>query len=169
MEIWIEIWQLSFTKIHFDELVQERRNSIANALELHLSCTNQTIWKSCVHNFNQFISAPTGLQPLPYLSASSRMMILCRPLGSVTFFWANSLIFSRTTVMPLKETCWSERNIEENSQNTITDFKHHWFMYFTNVCCLIGTKPLQKNNDFFPWGMSFLRLRNDSLCYCMDD
>ena len=25
---------------HIDELVQERRNSIANALELHLSCTN---------------------------------------------------------------------------------------------------------------------------------
>ena len=27
-----------------DELVQERRNSIANALELHLSCTNPSEW-----------------------------------------------------------------------------------------------------------------------------
>ena len=26
-----------------DELVQERRNSIANTLELHLSCTNPSI------------------------------------------------------------------------------------------------------------------------------
>ena len=33
---------------HFSDniggLVQERRNSIANALELRLSCTNQSIW-----------------------------------------------------------------------------------------------------------------------------
>ena len=29
---------------HFDGLVQERLNSIANALELHLSCTNPSIW-----------------------------------------------------------------------------------------------------------------------------
>ena len=29
-------------------LVQERRNSIANALELRLSCTNLSIW----HHFN---------------------------------------------------------------------------------------------------------------------
>ena len=30
---------------HFDGLVQERRNSIANTLELHLSCTNPSMWK----------------------------------------------------------------------------------------------------------------------------
>ena len=29
---------------HFDELVQERRNSNALAMELRLSCTNPTIW-----------------------------------------------------------------------------------------------------------------------------
>ena len=28
---------------HFDGLMQERRNSIANALELRLSCTNPSI------------------------------------------------------------------------------------------------------------------------------
>ena len=37
-----------------------------------------------------------------YLSASSRMIILCRPLGRVTFCWANILILLRTTSMPLK-------------------------------------------------------------------
>ena len=31
------------TWLYFDGLVQERRNSIANALELHLSCTNPMI------------------------------------------------------------------------------------------------------------------------------
>ena len=30
--------------VHIDGLVQERRNSIANALELRLSCTNLSIW-----------------------------------------------------------------------------------------------------------------------------
>ena len=29
---------------YIDGLVQERRNSIANALELRLSCTNPSIW-----------------------------------------------------------------------------------------------------------------------------
>ena len=36
----------------------------------------------------------------PHLSASSRMTILCLPLGSVTFCWANILILLRTTSMP---------------------------------------------------------------------
>ena len=31
---------------YFDGLVQERRNSIANAPELHLYCTNPLIWSS---------------------------------------------------------------------------------------------------------------------------
>ena len=31
---------------YLDELVQERHNSIANALELCLSCTNPSIWVS---------------------------------------------------------------------------------------------------------------------------
>ena len=37
-----------------------------------------------------------------HLSASSRMTILWRPGGSVTFFWANILILFRTTSMPLQ-------------------------------------------------------------------
>lgn len=36
-----------------------------------------------------------------YLSASSRMIILCLPGGRVTFFWANILILFLTTSMPL--------------------------------------------------------------------
>ena len=31
---------------YFDGLMQERCNSIANALELHLSCTNPSIWNT---------------------------------------------------------------------------------------------------------------------------
>ncbi len=38
-----------------------------------------------------------------HLSASSRMMILWRPRGSVTFFCANILILLRTTSIPLSK------------------------------------------------------------------
>ena len=48
----------------FDGLVQERRNSIANALELRLSCTNPTKWP-CVPTsgclFNDCSLSPLGL------------------------------------------------------------------------------------------------------------
>ena len=36
-------WCLAYSKLHIDGLVQERRNSIANTLELSLSCTNPSI------------------------------------------------------------------------------------------------------------------------------
>ena len=36
--------QAKYHQEHIDGLVQERRNSIANALELRLSCTNLSTW-----------------------------------------------------------------------------------------------------------------------------
>ena len=36
--------QMASFNVYIDGLVQERRNSIANALELHLSCTNPSIY-----------------------------------------------------------------------------------------------------------------------------
>ena len=39
--------------LYIDGSVQERRNSIANPLELHLSCTNLAIWKM---NFGERMS-----------------------------------------------------------------------------------------------------------------
>ena len=37
-------WCLVWHRIYIDGLVQERCNSIANALEFHLSCCNPSIW-----------------------------------------------------------------------------------------------------------------------------
>ena len=39
------IWSfdVNILRCHIDGLVQERRNSIANAMELRLSCTKQSI------------------------------------------------------------------------------------------------------------------------------
>ena len=49
-----EIWgfRLETTHHHIDGLVQERRNSIANALELRrLSCTNLSTWRNSLTTF----------------------------------------------------------------------------------------------------------------------
>ena len=48
---------------------------------------------------------PPVAGPSPHLSASSKMMILWRPGGRVTFFCANILILLRTTSMPLQTRC----------------------------------------------------------------
>ena len=50
-EIWYEL-PLGHVQ-YIDGLVQERRNSSANALELHLSCTNpSTLWLAPQSIFN---------------------------------------------------------------------------------------------------------------------
>ena len=45
----LHVWPTG-RKDHIDGLMQERRNSIANALELHLSCTNPSIWQWVVRH-----------------------------------------------------------------------------------------------------------------------
>ena len=45
-------WQPYRVSDHVDGLVQERRNSIANALELRLSCTNPSIYSNNEYVFN---------------------------------------------------------------------------------------------------------------------
>ena len=42
---YLEHFHLNCPLVNIDGLVQERRNSIANALELRLSCTNLSIWQ----------------------------------------------------------------------------------------------------------------------------
>ena len=49
MYIWVCMYMYVHICIYIDGLVQERRNSIANALELCLSCTNLSIWGMYVH------------------------------------------------------------------------------------------------------------------------
>ena len=42
-------------RVYIDGLVQERRNSIANAMELRLSCSNPLIWQFSL-NVKQAVS-----------------------------------------------------------------------------------------------------------------
>ena len=44
LHLWLYLFRAPISICHIDGLVQERHNSIANALELRLSCTNPSIW-----------------------------------------------------------------------------------------------------------------------------
>ena len=57
--------------------------------------------QSCLHVYKQLKGNISNVGKQFYLSASSRMIILCRPGGSVTFFCAKALILFRTTSIPL--------------------------------------------------------------------
>ena len=78
--LWFLYWNLilieksSCCNPHIDGLVQERRNSIANALELHLSCTKPSIFKLHGTLMHQWIGSSLvqvidchlqGIKPLP--------------------------------------------------------------------------------------------------------
>ena len=53
IRIWYEFSGF-FSDLLFDGFVQERRNSIADALELRLPCTNPSICHSCFLNINEY-------------------------------------------------------------------------------------------------------------------
>ena len=55
----------------------------------------------CVSFFVVHVQSRSVIQASLYLSASSKMMILCLPFGRVTFCWANILILFLTTSIPL--------------------------------------------------------------------
>ena len=61
--------------LYIDGSIQERRNSIANALELHLSCTNPSTWNSgCLVSYSKCL-----LSRVFFLIKSSLIARLMRP------------------------------------------------------------------------------------------
>ena len=66
---------------HIDGLVQERQNSIANALELCLSCTKSSIWRQWNgSSLVQIMARHTKQAPNHYLN---HMLTCCQARGSV--------------------------------------------------------------------------------------
>ena len=59
-------WQILGSAFYFDGLVQEKRNSIANALELRLSCTNLSIscWCQNVETLLTYLAHREGNPPI---------------------------------------------------------------------------------------------------------
>ena len=75
---------LTDTAINYiDGLVQERRNSIANALELRLSCTNSSIYKYIFCWLDDIIQ--NGRWDLVALKASKPLGHLFGEVGNITW------------------------------------------------------------------------------------
>ena len=63
-------------KKNIDGLVQGRRNSIANALELRLSCTNPSI---CYYNFVISAVPGDGIVPLGVETSTGKLVVAFGP------------------------------------------------------------------------------------------
>ena len=73
-----------------DGLVQERHNSIANALELRLSCTNQSKWLICFKLPSQWTLHNLALEIIVYMMTSSNgsiFRVTCPLCGEFTGHW----------------------------------------------------------------------------------
>ena len=82
----------NFDHLHkMDGLIQERRNSIANTLELHLSCTNPSKWSYCHLIFIMAIPVPGQmvfiLKQTPGLSWEFLLENSCHQDCSVCVTW----------------------------------------------------------------------------------
>jgi hypothetical protein len=88
-----------------DDLVRHvagQRETSGVGVDFHRS--SKSLLSSCRHSRRSIdfsMQYCRGSFPQTYESASSRMMILCRPAGRVTFLCANVLILFRTTSIPL--------------------------------------------------------------------
>ena len=91
-------------EIHIDGLLQERRNSIANALELSLSCINPSIWS--------IETIYILLQPLKFPDRIIQFRGSCREAA------LNCRLFHP----PTTETMISETSIP----NSVLDESQHW-------------------------------------------
>ena len=60
------------------------------------------------------------------LSASSRMTILCRPAGRVTFFCANILILFLTTSIPLEKSSGPKTDVSSGRARRRTRGEGDW-------------------------------------------
>ena len=72
---------LTHQKAHIDALMQERRNSIANALELRLSCTYPSIWYHCnmtviIYLICRWSVNNSATENLPYASPAGGSMAI---------------------------------------------------------------------------------------------
>ena len=83
--------------LHIDGLVQERRNSIANALELRLPCTNPSIYTHC-------LPAPPGICWICFIywqAAVARCVLSTAQFATLLQQWAAwmYLVCSRTQMI----------------------------------------------------------------------
>ena len=121
---------------HMDGLVQERRNSIANILELHLSCTNPSIWMSWHYDLltteafvQQLVQANNEDQP------DSIAMNTLMPSDEYPhqWTWLPLVLDTKPLPEPMLTSIWS---FEKNLNQDIIIFIHEkgiWIYCLQNV------------------------------------
>ena len=91
----------SANQYNIDRLLQERRNSIANALELHLSCTNPLIWWHCYFLALQIRTISIGYckkDVTPLLTHWSYIFLaLTHWYDDIATFWLWQILLSQCT------------------------------------------------------------------------
>ena len=92
-----------FNNLHSPMILSDALQARANRVVLEK--TSMVLLRACC--------APSVI-----LSASSRIMTLCLPLGRVTFWWANDLIWFLTTSIPL---CGGYRQCSLETRKTASD------------------------------------------------
>ena len=79
-------WRLRIID-HFDGLVQERRNSIALAMQLRLSCTNPSLWLlHNLHHSSAIMHTPSANLPLHETRSGSVLCVVKHP-----FVWQDTI------------------------------------------------------------------------------
>ena len=127
-----------FAFLHIDGLVQERRNPIANALELRLSCTN------------------------PSISYFSQRMLIC----CIWLKWDNSHPLHDSKIVWLPRCQWSVW-LKSTGQNTTKReylwiyLKVHYKSHTLSKCCLARSHLLNTNHSCMFTGTQSLRVHQD--------
>ena len=108
-------------KIHFNGLVPERRNSISNALELRLSCTNPSIWNCCQPPWGHVSSYLNPCSPLCRWEPINQIRGRCKGGPTTNKFLgrhekcSNGWQSGRMVAM----TCWPRLGEQASSENEI--------------------------------------------------
>ena len=124
---------------HIDGLVQERRNSIANALEFRLSCTNPLLWypgASPVSLSDGISAKPLSLLILACHQFDMQCHIIVKFQLKLISFHAKKFIDPIMT-----GNCWRELNL-----NMWNSFKYQIYSYFES-CLGFGLTQVDKINS----------------------
>ena len=162
--------------LHIDRLMQERRNSSALAMELHLSCINPSIYDSSSNKYFQFLKFYWSLNSSPYntmFTWSSHVLISQGAAGTGIYKkycmdWGDwRFIHSWVSFWYLFSELWNNQgNKHQNNTWMSTQTIHHNSEYITLF--LVGhNEPINsdKGYDFH----KFPAYHTHLLCLCSDD